>query len=65
MTFYRKYLPLINFCISSSALGFQIFVLYPWHKQLSDEFDDLKGKLQREPYIPVGKPTVSPTTPSL
>ncbi|EPS38876.1 hypothetical protein H072_7355 [Dactylellina haptotyla CBS 200.50] len=33
---------LTNFLVASSALGFQIFVLYPWHKQLDDDFEKLK-----------------------
>jgi len=31
-----------NFLIATSALGFQVFVLYPWHKQLDDDFEELK-----------------------
>ncbi|KAF4956881.1 hypothetical protein FGADI_3484 [Fusarium gaditjirri] len=31
-----------NFFVASSALGFQVFVLYPWHKELDEEFDKLK-----------------------
>lgn len=33
---------LTNFVIGSSALCFQIFVLYPWHKKLDDEFTELR-----------------------
>lgn len=33
---------LTNFLIASSALGFQVFVLYPWHKDLDAGFDELK-----------------------
>ncbi|KAF1994114.1 hypothetical protein P154DRAFT_527270 [Amniculicola lignicola CBS 123094] len=33
---------LTNFVVASSALGFQVFVLYPWHKQLDDDFKALK-----------------------
>ncbi|EOO03783.1 putative mitochondrial phosphate carrier protein [Phaeoacremonium minimum UCRPA7] len=33
---------LTNFLIASSALGFQVFVLYPWHKDLDAGFDQLK-----------------------
>lgn len=33
---------LTNFIVASSALAFQVFVLYPWHKQLDDGFEDLK-----------------------
>lgn len=31
-----------NFLIASSALGFQVFVLYPWHNKLDDDFHELK-----------------------
>ncbi|KAI2868429.1 hypothetical protein CBS147320_11070 [Aspergillus niger] len=33
---------LTNFVVASSALAFQVFVLYPWHKQLDDGFEALK-----------------------
>lgn len=33
---------LTNFVVASSALAFQVFVLYPWHKQLDEGFDSLK-----------------------
>lgn len=33
---------LTNFLVASSALGFQVFVLYPWHKELDAGFDELK-----------------------
>ncbi|KAH6952501.1 mitochondrial phosphate carrier protein [Ilyonectria sp. MPI-CAGE-AT-0026] len=33
---------LTNFLVASSALGFQVFVLYPWHKELDAGFDNLK-----------------------
>ncbi|KAF1938640.1 hypothetical protein EJ02DRAFT_354076 [Clathrospora elynae] len=38
---------LTNFLIGSSALGFQVFVLYPWHKKLEDEFGELKKEHAR------------------
>ncbi|KAI5467816.1 hypothetical protein BGZ63DRAFT_345235 [Mariannaea sp. PMI_226] len=31
-----------NFLVASSALCFQVFVLYPWHKELDAGFEDLK-----------------------
>jgi len=31
-----------NFLIATSALGFQVFVLYPWHQRLDDDFESLK-----------------------
>lgn len=37
-----RLISLTNFCVASSALGFQVFVLYPWHEQLSEDFEGLK-----------------------
>lgn len=31
-----------NFTVASSALGFQVFVLYPWHEQLQQDFNQLR-----------------------
>ncbi|KAL6248718.1 hypothetical protein RBB50_003780 [Rhinocladiella similis] len=31
-----------NFVIASSALAFQVFVLYPWHNKLDEDFKELK-----------------------
>lgn len=33
---------LTNFAIAASALCFQVFVLYPWHKTLDEDFLELK-----------------------
>ncbi|EEH44853.1 hypothetical protein PABG_11593 [Paracoccidioides brasiliensis Pb03] len=33
---------LTNFVIGSSALCFQVFVLYPWHNKLDRDFEELK-----------------------
>lgn len=38
---------LTNFVIGSSALCFQIFVLYPWHEQLDAEFKELRRESKR------------------
>lgn len=41
---------LTNFLVASSALGFQVFVLYPWHIELDERFEELKKehiRLQR------------------
>ena len=38
---------LTNFPIGSSALCFQIFVLYPWHEKLEEEFVELKKEHAR------------------
>ena len=43
----RKFVPLINFLVASSALAFQVFVLYPWHHQLEREFHVIQ-KEQKE-----------------
>ncbi|KAJ9626817.1 hypothetical protein H2204_009833 [Knufia peltigerae] len=31
-----------NFVIATSALAFQVFVLYPWHNKLDEDFKELK-----------------------
>lgn len=39
-----------NFLVASSALGFQVFVLYPWHIELDERFEELRKehiRLQR------------------
>jgi hypothetical protein len=46
MLFTRGF-SLTNFVIGSSALCFQIFVLYPWHEKLDDEFTKLKKEHAR------------------
>jgi len=33
---------LTNFMVASSALAFQVFVLYPWHEQLDHDFAKLR-----------------------
>ena len=37
-----RIISLTNFCVASSALAFQVFVLYPWHHQLQHDFEELK-----------------------
>lgn len=37
-----KIFPIISVCIGAFALCFQVFVLYPWHLQLSSEFASLQ-----------------------
>lgn len=39
---FTRAVSLTNFVVASSALGFQVFVLYPWHKELDAGFEDLK-----------------------
>jgi len=31
-----------NFAIATSALVFQVFVLYPWHNKLDEDFKELR-----------------------
>lgn len=38
---------LTNFVIGSSALCFQIFVLYPWHEKLEEQFHSLTQEHER------------------
>jgi len=42
MVFITRVISLTNFMVASSALGFQVFVLYPWHKELDAGFEELK-----------------------
>lgn len=42
MGLVTRAISLTNFVVASSALGFQVFVLYPWHEQLSHDFEELK-----------------------
>ncbi|OAR04527.1 hypothetical protein LLEC1_02497 [Akanthomyces lecanii] len=39
---FTRGVSLTNFVVASSALGFQVFVLYPWHKELDAGFEELK-----------------------
>ena len=36
------WLPLVSICIGTFALCFQVFVLYPWHLELSSQFEGLQ-----------------------
>lgn len=42
MAVLTKLISLTNFVIASSALAFQVGVLYPWHHELDAEFQELK-----------------------
>jgi hypothetical protein len=42
-----KRFSITNFFIATSALAFQVFVLYPWHKRLDDDFEALKKEHSR------------------
>jgi len=35
-------LPIVSVCLGVFALSFQVFVLFPWHLQLSSEFKTLQ-----------------------
>jgi hypothetical protein len=39
---------LTNFSIATSALAFQVFVLYPWHHQLDTDFKHLEKRVQEQ-----------------
>ena len=43
--FFLRNLPIINFCISSAALTFQVTVLYPWHNQISKQINNISTNL--------------------
>lgn len=45
-TFFSN-LPLINFCISFSALTFQITVLNPWHSKISKQIKIMDNKITK------------------
>jgi hypothetical protein len=40
-----KWLPLMSFCVGLTAFLFQIFVLYPWHLELSADFAKLAARI--------------------
>ena len=42
MVLFTRGLPLTSFIIASTALAFQVGVLYPWHHELDTEFKELK-----------------------
>ena len=50
ITPFMKFLPIFNFAIGTVALTFQMTVLYPWHQQLEEEFQELKKVQQQELY---------------
>lgn len=37
-----RIISITNFAVASSALCFQVGVLYPWHKELDENFEKLK-----------------------
>ncbi|KAI1124147.1 mitochondrial phosphate carrier protein [Nemania abortiva] len=40
--FLTRAISVTNFLVATSALSFQVCVLYPWHKQLDEDFEALK-----------------------
>ncbi|KAK4619901.1 hypothetical protein CLAFUW4_11268 [Fulvia fulva] len=42
MSLIARRFSVTNFLIATSALGFQVFVLYPWHTKLDDDFAALR-----------------------
>jgi hypothetical protein len=42
--FITRAISITNFLVATSALGFQVCVLYPWHKQLDTAFEELKSE---------------------
>ncbi|KAF8857385.1 hypothetical protein BDZ45DRAFT_623867 [Acephala macrosclerotiorum] len=42
MVLMARRFSITNFVIASSALAFQVFVLYPWHEKLDEDFKNLK-----------------------
>lgn len=47
-----KIFPIISVCIGTFALCFQLFVLYPWHLQLSSEFASLQASCINKEKLP-------------
>ena len=45
---YSRMLPYVNFAIASTALIFQVTVLYPWHEKLEQDFIQLKHEQEEE-----------------
>jgi hypothetical protein len=45
--FQRKNLPVLGVAIGLTALSFQLFVLYPWHETLRDDFSNLEVNIKQ------------------
>jgi hypothetical protein len=43
----NKFVPLINLFVASTALTFQVTVLYPWHNNLEKKFNKLEQKIKK------------------
>lgn len=48
MSRFYRHIPIINLAVASSALTFQITVLYPWHHQISAKIDSWESKMIRD-----------------
>lgn len=59
MVVVTRAISLTNFLVASSALGFQVFVLYPWHKELDAGFEELKSEHLRVLGAISGGPSIS------
>ena len=44
---YMKYLPPITFAISTTSFLFQVTVLNPWHKQISNQLTQLDQSISK------------------
>lgn len=57
-----------NFLIATSALGFQVFVLCPWHTKLDSEFAELRRENMKLIHMLESRPapfkTTAPAIPS-
>jgi len=43
----NRFIPLINLLVSSSALTYQITVIYPWYNNLEKKFNKLEQKIKK------------------
>lgn len=59
MVAITRAISLTNFAVATSALGFQVFVLYPWHKELDEGFEELKKEHLRVLGAVSGGPSIS------
>jgi hypothetical protein len=44
---FMKILPIVSFAVGITGVCFQVFVLYPWHEELSYEFKALELEIIR------------------
>jgi hypothetical protein len=44
----KKWYPSV---IGTMAFGFQVFILEPWHKQISNEIQELKESIKSSPVV--------------